>query len=291
MRRKPAYTRRLLCEALEPRAMLSGTVSFGSILASRLDPFNVGAGAIGPASPVATPTPSNPLAAVVNVGIGLQAQAAATANVFLTQIPNNATALNSTTIGSSNPFASPPRGLASPFEIGPASPVTSTVIPTTNTLSPLVNAVSSLTNTLNAITSDSNTSSGLGSSFNTASSTLNVLTNTLNALDNATLFSDIGSFLGGATVIFQVNPGISTGATPIIRSNSGIFTGGTPFAQANSGVNATVAIVLGTVLRAQTAVDNAIAQSTGPVAPLVGQVLSSSQSLVDNLMLQSSIFQ
>ncbi len=288
MRRKSNCTRRLLCEALEPRAMLSGTISYGSILASRLDPFHVGAGAVGPASPVAAPTPSNPLAAV-NVGIGLQAQAAAAANAFLTQT-NNASPLKSTTIGSSNPFASPPRGLASPFEIGPASPVTSTVIPTTNTLSPLVNAVSSLTNTLNAITSSS-TSSGLGNSFDTASSTLNVLTNTLNALDNATLFSEIGSFVGGATVIFQINPGISTSATPIVPSSSGIFTGGTPFAQANSDVNATVAIVLGTVLRAQTAVDNAIAQSTGPVAPLVGQVLGSSQSLVDNLMLQSSIFQ
>ena len=105
MRRKSNCTRRLLCEALEPRAMLSGTISYGSILASRLDPFHVGAGALGPASPVAAPTPSNPLAAV-NVGIGLQAQAAAAANAFLTQT-NNASPLKSTTIGSSNPFASP----------------------------------------------------------------------------------------------------------------------------------------------------------------------------------------
>ena len=259
--------------------MLSGTSFFGGIVTNRLGPFP--AGVIGPVSPKATVTASNPFAPV-NVGIGLQAQAAAAANTFLAGIPNNASPLSSTPIGPPNPFTSTPRGLASPFQIGPASPVTSAVIPTTNTLSPLVNAVSSLTNTLNAITS--NTSSGLGNTgFNTASNTLGVLTDTLNALVNATLFSDISSFLGTATTIVQVSPGISPSATPIVPANAGIFTGTTPFAQANSGVNATVAIVLNTVLQAQTAVNNAVAQTSGPVAPLVGQVLASSQSLVNSL--------
>jgi hypothetical protein len=292
MRPKLKYNRRLLCEALEPRAMLSGTRPLGGSLTNRLDPFNIAASVMGPVSPRATATASNPFAGV-NVGIGLQAQATATANTFLAGIANNAGALNNTMIGVPDPFANPPRGLASPFQIGPASPVASAVIPTTNTLSPLVNAVSSLTNTLNAITS--NTSSGLGNTFNTASNTLGVLTNTLNALVNATLFSDISSFLGSATAIVQVSPGVSTIATPIAQANSGIFTGAAPFAQANSGANTTVAIVLGSVLEAQTAVNNAIAQATGPIAPLVGQVLASSQSLVNNLTPQpfnnSGLFQ
>ena len=55
------------------------------------------------------------------------------------------------------------------------------------------------------------------------------------------------------------------------------------FAQTTSAVNATVAIVASTVLQAETAVNNAVAQSTGPIAPLVGQVLASSQSLLNNL--------
>ena len=190
----------------------SGTGPFGSVLTNRIGPFDVAAGVIGPVSPKATATAFFPFVPFpgVNVGIGLQAQAAATANTFLAGIPNSANAPNSTIIGPPNPFTNLSPGLASPFEIGPASPVTSAVIPTTNTLSPLVNAVSSLTSTLNAITGNSNTSSGLGNTFNTATNTLNVLTNTLNALVNATLFSDISGFLGSATTIVQVNPGIST---------------------------------------------------------------------------------
>ncbi len=284
MRPKSKYHRRLLCEALEPRAMLSGTGLFGIPLANRLEPVKVAADVMAPLSLKTTTTLSNPFAGI-NVGIGLQVQAAATANTFLAGISNNASPLNGTTIVLPNPFAPAP-GLASPFQIGPASSVSSAVIPTTNnTLSPLVNAVSSLTNTLNAITG--NTSSGLGNTFNTASNTLSVLANTLNALDNATLFSDIGSFLGTATTIVQVNPGISTSATPFVPATAGIFTGAAPFGQANFGVNATVGIVLNTVLQAQTAVNNAIAQNNVPIAPLLGQVLASSQSLVNNLTFQS----
>ena len=239
MRPKSKYNRRLLCESLEPRAMLSGTGPFGSVLTNRIGPFDVAAGVIGPVSPKATATAFFPFVPFpgVNVGIGLQAQAAATANTFLAGIPNSASAPNSTIIGPPNPFTNLSPGLASPFEIGPASPVTSAVIPTTNTLSPLVNAVSSLTSTLNAITGNSNTSSGLGNTFNTATNTLNVLTNTLNALVNATLFSDISGFLGSATTIVQVNPGISTSATPIVQANSAILTGASPFALANSGIS------------------------------------------------------
>ena len=295
MRPKSKCNRRLLCEMLEPRAMLSGTGSFVTRLPDRLDVSNVAASVMGPVLPKAMATVSSPFVGV-NVGIGLQAQAAATASAFLAGISNNPGALNSTIIGPPDPFATS-RGLASPIQIGPTSPTTSAVIPATNTLSPLVNSVSGLTNTLNAITSNSNASSGLGNPFNTASNTLLVLTNTLNALVNATLFSDINGFLGSATSVVQVSPGNSISATPIVQANLGILTGATlfaqansgiltvgpPFAQANSGLNATVALVLSTVSQAQTAVNNAIAQSTGPIAPLVGQVLASSQSLVNNL--------
>jgi hypothetical protein len=300
---KQEYNRRLLCEALEPRAMLSGRAFFGGIPTKRLDPFNVAAGVMGPESPKATVTASNPSARVnvgispqaqaaatafnpfpgVNVGVGPQAQAAATANIFLAGIANSVGPLNRPTIGPPNPFAPAP-GLASPLQIGPASPVTNEVVSTANTLSPLVNAVSSLTNTLNAIPSNS-TSSGFGNTFNIASSTLNALTFTLNALVNAPLVSDINSFLGNATVIVQVNPGISKNATPFVAGNLGNFPGATPFAQINSGFSETVGVVVNTVLAAETAVNNAVAQTTGPIAPLIGQVLATSQLLVNNLTL------
>ena len=280
MRRKSQCNRRLFCEVLEPRAMLSGSGSFFANLPGRLESVPIAASVLGPATPKVAAAPSNPFAGV-NVGIGLQAQAAASANSFLAGIPITAISPSSSMIGPPDPFATP-RGLASPLQIGPAIPAANSVIPTTNTLSPLVNAVSGLTNTLNAFTGSNNTLSGLANPFNTASNTLLELTNTLNALDNATLFSDINGFLGGATAIVQVSPGVSAIATPLNEANSGILTSAAPFAQANSGVNATVAILLSAITQAQKAVNNAVAQSTGPIAPLVGQVLANSQALVNN---------